>query len=240
MAGRFDGKVALVTGASGNLGQAAVRAFASEGAKVVLVGRSTDDLIALIDELGGDPNRFMAGAADVTDPASMEALVRQVETRFSQIDVLAHTVGGFGAGQPAHEAGIEIWDRMMNLNARSVYVSCAAVAKHMVEKGVKGRIVAILSKHAYGGVAKAAAYSASKAAAQRVLESMAAELGSKGINVNGIVPAMIDTPQNRAASPNADYSKWVKPEEIAEAILYLTSDAARSINGVSLNMYGQG
>jgi NAD(P)-dependent dehydrogenase (short-subunit alcohol dehydrogenase family) len=240
MAGRFDGKVVMVTGATGNLGQAAVRAFAAEGAKVVLVGRSEDELNKMIEELGGDSSRYMAGPADVGDPASVDTLIQKVVERFGQIDVLAHTVGGFGAGQPVHEAGLDVWDKMMNLNARTVYVTCGRVARHMVEKGVQGKIVAILSKHAYGGVAKSAAYSASKAAAQRVLESMAAELGGKGINVNGIVPAMIDTPQNRASSPNADYSKWVQPEEIAQAILYLASDAARSVNGTSLNMYGQG
>jgi NAD(P)-dependent dehydrogenase (short-subunit alcohol dehydrogenase family) len=240
MAGRFDGKVVMVTGATGNLGQAAVQAFAAENAKIVLVGRGEDELNTLIAEMGGDSTRYMAGAADVGDVASVDALIQKVEARFGQIDVLAHTVGGFASGQPAHEAGIDVWDKMINLNARTVYVMCSCVARHMVERGVQGKIVAILSKHAYGGVAKAAAYSASKAAAQRVLESMAAELGSKGINVNGIVPQMIDTPQNRAASPNADYSKWVQPEEIAETILFLTSDASRSINGASINMYGQG
>ncbi len=237
---RFEGKAVVVTGAAGNLGQAAVRAFADEGANIVLVGRSVDELNKVIGELGGDSSRYLACPADVGDPASVDTLVQQVELRFGQIDALAHTVGGFTSGQPVHEAGLDVWDKMMDLNAKTVYVTCGRVAKHMVEKSVRGKIVAILSKQAYTGSAKAAAYSASKAAAQRVLESMAAELGSKGINVNGIVPSMIDTPQNRAASPNADYSKWVQPEEIAQTILYLCSDAARPINGASVNMYGQG
>jgi NAD(P)-dependent dehydrogenase (short-subunit alcohol dehydrogenase family) len=237
---RFEGKVVVVTGAAGNLGQAAVRAFADEGAQIVLVGRSADELNKLVGELGGDASRYFACPADVGDPTSVDTLVQQIEQRFGQIDILAHTVGGFASGQPVHEAGVDVWDKMMNLNARTVYVTCGRVAKHMVEKGIRGKIVAILSKHAYAGSAKAAAYSASKAAAQRVLESMAAELGNKGINVNGIVPSMIDTPQNRASSPNSDYSKWVQPEEIAQALLYLCSDAAHSINGASLNMYGQG
>ena len=237
---RFEGKVVMVTGAAGNLGQATVHAFADEGAKIVLVGRSEDELNKLIGELGGDSNRYLAGPTDVADPASVEVLVENVIQRFGQIDVLAHTVGGFAAGQPVHDAGIEVWDRMMNLNAKTVYVTCGRVARHMVEQGIEGKIVAILSKHAYAGVAKSAAYAASKAAAQRVLESMAAELGSKGINVNGVVPSTIDTPQNRASMPNADYSKWVKLEEIAQTILFLCSDAARPINGASVNMYARG
>jgi len=233
MAADFTNKVVMVTGAGGNIGQAVARRFAAAGAKVVLVGRSESELTAVAQELNG-----MVGVADVTDPASLDALVKQVEGSYGKIDALAHTVGGYNAGTPVHESGLDVWDKMMNLNARSVYVSCGRVAKHMVDNKVNGRIIAILAKNAYKGTNNHAAYSASKAAAQRILESMAAELGKLGITVNGIVPSTIDTPQNRAGSPNADYSKWVKPEEIADAILFLASDESRAINGVSLDISG--
>ncbi len=233
MAADFTNKVVMVTGAGGNIGQAVARRFAAAGAKVVLVGRSESELTAVAQELNG-----MVGIADVTDPASLDALVKQVEGSYGKIDALAHTVGGYNAGTPVHESGLDVWDKMMNLNARSVYVSCGRVAKHMVDNKVNGRIIAILAKNAYKGTNNHAAYSASKAAAQRVLESMAAELGKLGITVNAIVPSTIDTPQNRAGSPNADYSKWVKPEEIADAILFLASDESRAINGVSLDISG--
>jgi NAD(P)-dependent dehydrogenase (short-subunit alcohol dehydrogenase family) len=234
MAGEFDGKVVMVTGANGNLGQAAARRFAAEGAKLVLVGRAEADLADLFTELGG-----MIGVADVTDEAQVDALVKQVEAQLGRIDVLVHTVGGYAAGQPVHEAGLDVWNRMMTLNAQSVYVTCGRVARHMVEQNVQGRIVAVLSKNAYKGTAKNAAYSAAKAAAQRVLESMAAELKGNGITVNGVVPSTIDTPQNRAGQPNADYSKWVQPEEIADALVFLTSEKAHSITGVSLDIFGR-
>lgn len=234
MANEFAGKVVMVTGANGNVGQAVARRFAAAGAKVVVVGRSEGDLAGIAQETGG-----MVGIADVTDPASVDSLVKQVEASYGQIDVLAHTVGGYAAGTPVHETGLDVWDKMMNLNARSVFVTCGRVAKHMVEHKVSGRIIAILSKDAYKGRAKTAAYAASKAAAQRVLDSMAAELVSNGTTVNGIVPTMIDTPQNRASSPNADYSKWVKPEEIADAIAFLALGSSSSINGISLDIAGR-
>lgn len=234
MAEEFTAKVAMVTGANGNVGQVVARRFAAAGAKVVLVGRKAEELEPLAKELNG-----IVGAADVTDPASVDALIKMLEGQNLHVDVLAHTVGGFAAGQPVHEAGLDVFDKMMTLNARSVWVTCGQVAKHMLEKGVQGRIVAILSKNAYKGTPKAAAYSAAKAAAQRILESMAGELSGAGITVNGIVPSMIDTPQNRAGSPNADYSKWVQPEEIADAILFLASESARSINGISMDIFGR-
>lgn len=233
MAADFTNKVVMVTGAGGNIGQAVARRFAEAGAKVVLVGRNESELSALAQELGG-----MVGVADVTDPASLDVLVKKVVDGYGRIDVLAHTVGGYSAGTPVHEAGLDVWDKMMNLNAKSVYVSCGRIAKHMVDHKINGRIIAILAKNAYKGTNNHSAYSASKAAAQRVLESMAAELGKLGITVNGIVPSTIDTPQNRAASPNADYSKWVKPEDIADAILFLAADESRSINGISLDISG--
>ncbi|MBA3871509.1 MAG: SDR family oxidoreductase [Anaerolineae bacterium] len=233
MAANFENKVVMVTGAGGNIGQAVARRFAAAGAKVVLVGRSESELTAVAQEIGG-----MVGVADVTDPASLDALVKQVESSYGKIEVLAHTVGGYNAGTPVHESGLDVWDKMMNLNARSVYVSCGRVAKHMVDHKVNGRIIAILAKNAYKGTANHSAYSASKAAAQRVIESMSAEVGKLGITVNAIVPSTIDTPQNRAGSPNADYSNWVKPEEIADAILFLAADESRAINGVSLDIAG--
>jgi len=234
MAGEFADKVVMVTGANGNVGQAVARRFAEAGAKLVLVGRKAEELEGLAKELNG-----IIGVADVTDPASVDALIQKLEGDHLRIDVLAHTVGGFAAGQAVHEAGLDVFDKMMTLNARSVWVTCGQVAKHMVENNVRGRITAILSKNAYKGSAKSAAYSAAKAAAQRILESMAAELVGYGITVNGIVPSMIDTPQNRASSPNADYSKWVQPEEIGDAILFLSSEKAHSINGISMDIFGR-
>ncbi|GIL13133.1 MAG: 3-ketoacyl-ACP reductase [Chloroflexota bacterium] len=232
MAGIFNGKVVLITGAAGNLGRAVARRFAAEGARLALVERGEDHLAEILQEVGGLPL-----AADVTDPASVDALVTKIEAEYGQISVLAHTVGGFAAGQPVHEAGLDVWDKMLNLNAKSVYVMCGRVAKHMVERQVAGSIVAIVSRNAYKGTAKNAAYSASKAAAQRVLESMAAELGPLNITVNAIAPSTIDTPANRAAMPNADFSKWVQPDEIADAIAFLAAN--RAVNGHTLDLFGR-
>jgi NAD(P)-dependent dehydrogenase (short-subunit alcohol dehydrogenase family) len=232
----FDGKVVLVTGATGNLGQVVARRFAGEGAKLTLAARNADDLKALAEELGGDT---MTEAADLGDPGSVDALVKRIEARFGGIDVLAHTVGGYAAGKPVHETGIDVLEKVINLNVRPVFVTCGRVAKSMVERGQGGKIAVVLAKSALKGSANNGAYTASKAAAQRIVESMAAELRDQNINVNAVLPSTIDTPQNRKEMPNADPAKWVTPEDVANAILFLASPQGAKLNGASLEVYGR-
>jgi NAD(P)-dependent dehydrogenase (short-subunit alcohol dehydrogenase family) len=163
-----------------------------------------------------------------------------VETikRLGRIDVLVNAVGGFRAGTPLHETSLETWDFMLNLNARSVFIASRTVIPHMLAQG-SGKIVSVAARPGLRGNAKMAAYSVSKSAVIRLTESMAAELKGAGINVNCILPGTIDTPQNRQAMPNADPSRWVKPEALADVILFLASDAAREVHGAALPVYGR-
>ena len=235
---RFENKVVLITGASGNVGGAGARAYAAEGAKLALVARSTDSLEQLAGDLDQPADRVHIDGTDVTDPGAVDGLIERIAANLGPIEVLAHTVGGFYAGTPVHETDIDVWEKMLALNARSVFVTCGRVVAHMLEQGTHGKIVAVLARTAYKGSKNAAAYSAGKAAAQRVLESMSSELKAKGINVNAVLPGNIDTPENRAAMPNKDFSKWVKPADIADAILFLTSGEADAVHGAGLDILG--
>lgn len=226
----YASKVVLITGANGGLGQGVVRRYADAGATLVLGQRGADPLQACPD---GPVNCYTVGL-DATDPASVDAAVRQIEAQPGRIDVLAHTVGGYAAGQPVHEAGLDVWDKMMALNAKAVYVTAGRVARHMVERDISGSMVVVLAKAALKGSRNHAAYAASKAAAQRIVESMAVELGEHGIRINAVMPGTIDTPANREAMPNADFSTWQTPEAIADVMLFLTSDAAALVNGDSI------
>jgi NAD(P)-dependent dehydrogenase (short-subunit alcohol dehydrogenase family) len=236
MTSEFVSKVALVTGASGNLGQAVSRRLAAGGARLVLVDRAADRLEALAATLSSDN---MTATADLADAAAVDGLIAQVEARYGQIDILAHTVGGFTMGTPVHETPDDVWDKMFALNVRPIYTTCGRVAQHMIERAVPGKIVMVLARAALEGSKNAAAYTASKAAAQRIMQSMALELRDRGINVNGVLPSIIDTPPNRESMPNADFSKWVTTDDIANAIAFLASDEARSLHGVSLEVYGR-
>lgn len=226
----------MITGGAGGLGQVVTRRFAEAGDRVIVVERSLDKAQALVDELGGN---HLALSADLSDVDQVETMLAEAARTTGTVEVLVHTVGGFAMGQPVHEADIDVFERMMNMNARSLYITCGRVAKHMVEAGIQGKIVAILAKSGYKGAAKMAAYAASKAAAQRIIESMALELRDYGINVNGVVPSTIDTPANRRDMPNADFSKWVTAEQLADAIQFLASDAAEAIRGTALEVFGR-
>lgn len=234
----FQGQVVMVTGGTGNLGGPVARAFASAGAHLVVVDRSVDKQQQVFADWRDQADHWLAAPVDVMDAASAQAAVAQAVARFGRIDVLVNTVGGYRAGKPVAELDLATWDLMINLNARSTLVMCQAVLPTMLEQG-RGKIVNVAARAALAGSANHAAYAASKAAVVRLTESMAAEVGSRGINVNCILPGTIDTPDNRAVMPKADPSKWVKPESMAQVILFLASEAARDIQGVALPVDGR-
>ena len=151
--------------------------------------------------------------ADLSDPASISAAVDAAIKRFGRIDALCNLAGGFAMGDKAHELSAEAWNHMMELNAGTVLRMCNAVVPHMLKAG-GGKIVNIGANSALSGKAEMGAYIASKSAVIRLTETMAAELRGHNINVNCVLPSIIDTPQNRAAMPKADPAKWVAPDGI--------------------------
>ena len=234
----FTDQVAVITGAAGNLGLAVARAFHLSGAKLALVDRTPDRLPGLYANIVDARDLFFTTPTDVTNPDSVATTVEEIIRRFGRIDSLVNTAGGYRAGTPLHETPLSDWDFMLNLNARSVFVMCRAVIPQMLRQN-HGSIINIASRAATGADAGSAAYSASKAAVVRITESMDADLKEYGINANCIMPGIIDTPQNRAAMPRADFNKWVAPEAIADVILFLASEGARAIHGAAIPVYGR-
>ena len=180
---------------------------------------------------------MLADSVDVTNPDSVSGLIDKVLGRFNHIDVLINTVGGFRAGTTLAETPITTLDFMHNINTRSVFVTSQAVLPYMT-KEKQGKIVNVSARAGLRGDAKMSAYSASKAAVIRLTESMSAEVKNLGININCILPGTIDTPQNRKAMPEAKYEYWVKPESLADVIVFLASDYARDIHGAAIPVYG--
>jgi NAD(P)-dependent dehydrogenase (short-subunit alcohol dehydrogenase family) len=235
---RFDGQVALVTGAAGNLGLALCQALAAHGARVAMVDRNPQTLEAARAALPASSDAAIF-TADLISPGSVADMVERVSTHFGRVDILANIAGGFTMGPPLHETEDKDWDFMMDLNARTVFNACRAVIPHMIAQG-SGRIVNVAARAATEGKAQMAPYCASKAAVITLTESLAAELKDSGINVNCILPGTVDTPQNRAAMPDADVGRWVPPAALADVILFLASNAARCVTGAAVPVYGRG
>lgn len=230
---QFNDKVILITGATGNLGAAAARVFHADGARLALFARKP----ARIPPIGDSNARILPVAVDMTDPASVQAGVAQVIAAWGRVDVLINTVGGYRAGTPVHETPVETWDFMHALNARSAFLISQAVLPHMLAQK-SGKIIHVSARPGLKGARNAAAYSAAKSAVIRLTESIAAEVRGAGLNVNCILPGTIDTPQNREAMPDADFSRWVTPEALAQVIRFLASPAAAPIHGAAIPAYG--
>lgn len=221
----FDGKVVVVTGAAGALGSATAAHFADAGAA-----------LALLDVAAIDGSHY-SRRCDLTDAEACRAAVTAIEQDVGPIYVLANIAGGFAMGEAVHETSTKTWDFLMGLNAHSVLNMARAVVPGMLSRG-GGRIVnigAIPGQHAVGQLG---AYSASKSVVIRLTEAMSAELKEHGINVNCILPSVIDTPANRQGMPDADFDKWVKPADMAKVIGFLASDAAAPIHGAALPVTG--
>ena len=230
----FKGQTVMITGAAGNLGHAVAAAFAAAGANLVLIDRDEESLGKVPTNGAG---AVLRQRVDLSDAAAIASAAAAAIARFGRIDALCNLAGGFHMGEQVHEIPADKWNFMMELNAGSVLRTCRAVVPHMLEQG-GGRIVNIGAYSALGGKAEMGAYVASKGAVIRLTESMAAELRGRGINVNCVLPSVIDTPQNRAAMPKADPARWVAPEALADVLLFLCSPAARAIHGAAIPVVG--
>ena len=236
----FDVKdqVVIITGAAGNLGQAVAESFARAGARRALVDRAPDRLAAIYPAASGEPDVLLASGYDLAEEADARRLVESVLQRFQRIDILVNAIGGFSGGKRVHEDSLSTWDAMFRINLQTTLNACRAVVPQLVQQG-SGRIINVAARAALSGVPTLGAYCASKSAVIRLTETLAGELKDQGIGVNCVLPGTIDTPQNRKDMPQADFSKWVAPRAIADAILFLASDAARAVTGASLPVYGR-
>ena len=228
--------VALVTGASGNLGRALCAALAASGARLAALDR---DEAALATLLAGLPGEHIAlGGVDLTDEAACRDAVARIIAAHGRLDGVAQTVGGF-AMAPLAEAGPGFFEQMFRINVLTTANVFRAAAAPMRQAG-RGSLVAVGAMAAVKAPAGMHAYSAAKAGVLRLVESFADELKQDGIRVNAVLPGTIDTPQNRAAMPGADTSLWVQPAALAAVIAFLLSDAAMAVTGALVPVTARG
>lgn len=235
----LTGRVALVTGATGALGQAVCLALLASRAHVYALGEhARGDAYDQLRERAGDASgRLTFVQADARDEERVSAVIADVAQRAGRLDILVNTIGGFAAGKPVTELETETFDRMLTLNLRPTFLLSKYAAREMAHNHW-GRIINISSRAAVSGRRNAAAYAVAKAGIVTLTEAQAEETRDLGITVNAVLPSIIDTPVNRAAMPTAAFDRWPKPEEIARVIAFLASDDAALISGASIPVYG--
>ena len=228
----------LITGGTGILGSAVTKTYLAQGDTVAVtylfeneVDRFKQHNPALSEDI-----TFLF--ANVTEESEVQKTIETFITQFGHLDILVNIVGGFTGGIPTAELETDQWDFMMDLNLKSVFLCCKAVIPHMTERG-SGKIVNVSARAGLKGEAGLSAYCVSKGGVRTLTESLAAEVMDSGINVNCIMPSIMDTPMNREAMPDEDHSRWVKTDDVAKVICFLTSDDASIINGAAIPVYGR-
>lgn len=229
-------KTILVTGATGALGTAVTKRLLDDGHRVAATWVVKEEAEALRDAIGAT-ERLELFETDVTDPASVAATVEDVEAAFGPTDALVHLVGAWKGGAAVHEATLESWDLMMNLNLRSTMLCCRAVLPSMRDSNW-GRIVLVSSRTARQDRAGQAGYAISKAGVAVLAETIAEENVGSDVTANVVAPSTLDTAANRAAMPDSDFSTWVPPEDVAASISFLTTQEAGQLRGSWLPVYG--
>lgn len=217
-------KHVVITGGGGALGRAVVARALAAGATVTVVDRQ---------QVAGLPAGVRCVVVDLADAAATRVALQDI----GPVDALCTIAGGFTMGAAVHEADDAQWDAMMQGNVVSLRSALKAVVPGMLARG-RGRVVTVGALSAQQGKASMSAYTASKAVVMNLTEALAAEVASTAIRVNAILPSIIDTPANRAAMPDADFSQWVRPQDMAEVICFLASDASQAIHGALIPLAG--
>lgn len=225
----MQGKIVIVTGASGALGKVVAASALAKGARVAAIDHAASAVKPTAE-------RIELGGVDLTDAAQAKTAIDAAAAHFGKLDALVNIAGGF-AFETVIEGDPKTWQRMYALNVLTALNASRSAILHLDASGA-GRIVNVGAMGAIQAGAGMGPYAASKAGVHRLTEALAAEWKGK-ITVNAVLPSTIDTAANRASMPNADFSKWVRPEELAEVILFLASDAASAVTGALLPVNGR-
>lgn len=222
----MKGRTIVITGGGGILGSAVARQATARGAVVVLV-----DVAALPEGKG-----LRLGNVDLTNIESARCAMNKAKAETGRLDALLNIAGGF-RWQTLEDGDLATWDALYEMNLKTAATASKAALAHLLANG-DGRIVNVGAAGAVKAAAGMGAYAASKAGVMRLTESLAEELKGRGVTANAVLPSIMDTPTNRSDMPDADFSKWVKPDDLAAVILFLASPEARAVTGALVPVTG--
>lgn len=246
MKNEFDNKVILVVGGTGGLGTFVSELFLEYSPQsVIITYRSDSEKDRLLTLIGENSKRNVLGLnttidfvkVDVTLEKEVQALFLRINEKFGHLDIMANIVGGYAGGKPIEDITMDDWEKMSNINLKSAFLLTKYAIKPMKQRGF-GKILHVSSASGEKASGNDAAYASSKAGLIRMVDSVKEEVKNKGVNINCILPTIIDTQSNREAMPDSDYSTWINPKDLAKVIIFLCSDESKSINGVALKTHG--
>ncbi len=223
-------KIVFITGAKGGLGSFVTRRFLAAGATVVGTSRSISK------EDFPQPN-FIPLAVDFTQAAAVHDAIESVIGRFGKLDVLVHVLGGFAGGQTVAQTDDATWEQMRDLNLTSAFYVLRAAIPHLRKSGT-GRIIAIGSLTAVAPHSRLGAYVTFKAALSTLVQTVALENKDAGLTANVVLPGTMDTPANRKSMPDADFSKWVQPGDVADLVLWIADERSAHVTGIAIPIDG--
>jgi NAD(P)-dependent dehydrogenase (short-subunit alcohol dehydrogenase family) len=227
----LSGKVFVVTGALGDLGQAVTACLIAHGAKLALLGNRARP------GFKHPAGALLYTGVDLSQKDAANGIAEQVLKELGRIDGLVNLAGGF-QWDKLEGSSLESWESMFRVNLLTAVIACGAVVPYLL-RSKHGAIVNVGATGAIKAACGMGAYAASKAGIVKLTEALADEVKDRGVTVNAVLPSILDTPVNRASLPNADFNRWVSPMAVAEAIAFLVSDQARDISGVSLPVAGR-
>ena len=230
----FAGRTVIVTGGTGALGGPVVRGFLEAGARVLVTYVAEGEVAPFWQRFADAADRVELHRCDVRAAAEVDALLRQVPS--GALQAVVNLAGGYRWTKIA-DADDATLEHLLDLNLRTTFAMCRAAAPALVAAG-GGAIVNVSARAALRGEAGNGVYGATKAAVLALTQSLSAELKRDGVNVNAVLPSIIDTPANRRAMPKSDPASWVAPGDLANVIVFLASDAAAAVHGAAIPVYG--
>jgi NAD(P)-dependent dehydrogenase (short-subunit alcohol dehydrogenase family) len=233
----LENRVAVITGVTGGLGRVVAHRLGDEGASLALISTDSKRLALLGAELNLPEHRWMAHAADLTEPGAATAAAAAVIARFGRAEILIHLVGGWTGGKTVQQLAEDDLNSMLQQHLWTTFYVARAFVPHLVANGW-GRIIGISSPTASRPRAKSSAYAAGKAAQEALLFAVAQELEGSGVTANLLVVRTIDLEHRRDSERTPEAPKWTTPEEMASAMVYLCSDPAGVVNGARIPLYG--
>jgi NAD(P)-dependent dehydrogenase (short-subunit alcohol dehydrogenase family) len=225
----------VVTGAFGALGAAVARRFAARGSRLGLLDRAPVPEWAVPEFTAP---HVLLGGVDLTTQQAANAAMQSVAAATGALHVLVNVAGGF-RWETLESGDVSTWELMFTMNLKTAVVASKAAVPYLIAAG-GGCVINVGAGAAARAGAGMGAYTASKAGVERLTEALAAELKDRNIRVNAILPGTIDTPANRASMPDADVTRWVHPDAVADVVVFLASEAACAVNGAAVRVFGRG